>query len=102
MIPAPGHSDDLVVYYEPVQGWAFVSDLWVAARQKTSRDHENSRRILTAQKALAERQPRVMFTGLGEVVEPADPALAESIAFLEQMADQVLGMVSRGMEPRRW
>jgi glyoxylase-like metal-dependent hydrolase (beta-lactamase superfamily II) len=99
VIPAPGHSDDLVVYYEPIQGWAFVSDLWVAARQKTSRDHENSRQILAAQKALAAREPQVMFTGLGEVVEPAGPALADSIAFLEQMADQVLGMVARGMEP---
>ena len=34
VIPAPGHSDDLVVYYEPDQGWAFVSDLWVAPPAK--------------------------------------------------------------------
>jgi glyoxylase-like metal-dependent hydrolase (beta-lactamase superfamily II) len=99
VISAPGHSDDLVVFYEPDQGWAFVSDLWVAPRQKTSRDDENSRQILAAQKALAARQPKVLFTGMGEVVEPAAPALAESIAFLEDMARQVLGLAARGLEP---
>lgn len=99
VIPAPGHSDDLVVYYEPDQGWAFVSDLWVAPRQKTSRDHENSRQILAAQKALAARRPKVMFTGMGDVVEPAAPALAASIAFLEEMAAKVAELAARGMEP---
>ena len=99
VIPAPGHSDDLVVFYEPDQGWAFVSDLWVAPRQKTSRDHENSRQILAAQKALATRGPRVMFTGMGEVVQPAAPALAESVAFLEETQTQVLALAARGLEP---
>lgn len=99
VIPAPGHTDDLVVFHEPEQGWAFVSDLWVAPRQKTSRDHENSRQILASQKALAARQPKVMFTGMGDVVAPAGPALAESIAWLEEMARKVAELAVRGMEP---
>jgi len=101
VIPAPGHSDDLVVYYEPHQGWAFVSDLWVAPQQKTSRDHENSRQILAAQKALAARRPKVMFTGMGDIVEPAAPALAASIAFLEGIAAKVAELDAQGMEPPR-
>ncbi|MCF8048322.1 MAG: MBL fold metallo-hydrolase [Desulfarculaceae bacterium] len=101
VMPAPGHSDDLVVYYEPHQGWAFVSDLWVAPRQKTSRDHENSRQILAAQKALAARSPKVMFTGMGDVVAPAAPALSQSIAFLEEMAAKVDELAAKGMEPPR-
>jgi glyoxylase-like metal-dependent hydrolase (beta-lactamase superfamily II) len=99
VIPAPGHSDDLVVLYEPDQGWAFVGDLWVAPRQKTSRDHENSRQILAAQRNLAARQPRIMFTGLGQVVEPAGPALAQSIAWLEEMEARVLALAAQGLEP---
>lgn len=99
VIPAPGHSDDLVVYYEPDQGWAFVSDLWVAPRQKTSRGHENSLQILAAQKALAARGPQVLFTGMGDVVAPAAPALAESVAWLEEMAAKVAELAARGMEP---
>lgn len=97
----PGHSPDFVAYWEPDQGWAFVSDLWVAPKQKTSRDHENSRQIIASMKKLLALEPRVMFTGLGQVVTDPIPALKETIAWLEEMQAQIMGLVVQGKEPQQ-
>lgn len=99
VIPMPGHSDDLVVFWEPSQRWAFVSDLWLVTRPKTSRSFENNLQALTSLQRLKAMRPRVMFTGLGAIQEEAVEALVETIAWLEECRDKVVGMAEAGKSP---
>jgi hydroxyacylglutathione hydrolase len=99
VIPMPGHSDDLVVFWEPKQRWAFVSDLWLLRHPKTCRNFENNLQALTSLQRLKAMRPRVMFTGLGDIEENAVEALVETIDWLEQCRDRAVGLAEGGMAP---
>ncbi len=99
VIPSPGHSDDSVVLWEPARGWAFVGDLWLVPRPKTSRDFENNRRTLASLTRLRDLGPRTLFTGLGDVVEHGTAALDQTIAWLGEQYDAVAELDAQGLEP---
>lgn len=99
-LPMPGHSAELVVLWEPRQRWAFVSDLWLVRRPKTSRDFENNLQTLTSLQRLKALKPRVLFTGLGDIETDAVAALADTIAWLEEQRNQIIDLAEAGLEPK--
>ncbi|MCF8034530.1 MAG: MBL fold metallo-hydrolase [Desulfarculaceae bacterium] len=99
VIPTPGHSQDSVVLWEPDQGWAFVGDLWLVPKPKTSRDFENNRQTLVSLKRLRDLEPKTLFTGLGDVVEPGAQALGQTIAWLEEQQARIEKLAAQGVEP---
>lgn len=101
VLPMPGHCPELVVLWEPSRRWAFVSDLWLIRRPKTSRDFENNLQTLTSLQRLKALKPRVLFTGLGDIEEDAVAALSETIAWLQEQRDRIIALAEEGLEPAK-
>ena len=101
VLETPGHSADHVTFWQPEQRWAMVGDLWVGAQPKTCRKHEDQPAVIDSLKALRALEPRVMFTGLGQVVEDAVTVLEGTIEWLEQMEEEILALGARGLDSER-
>lgn len=99
VLATPGHSLDHVTLLEPEHGWAFVGDLWITDRPKTCRLEDDHNLTIDSLKRLRGSHPRVLFTGLGQIIEDAAGVLAGTIAYLEGERDRFLAMTARGLSP---
>ncbi|MCB2225572.1 MAG: MBL fold metallo-hydrolase [Desulfarculaceae bacterium] len=99
VVPTPGHSSDSVVLWEPHEGWAFVGDLWLVPKPKTSRDFENNRQTMASLRKLRDLGPETLFTGLGDVVSGGVAALGRTIAWLEEQQGRIEYLAAQGVEP---
>lgn len=107
VIPAPGHSADHVALVERRRGWAFVGDVFIVEEPKTCRSEDDHNQTLASLKRLRDAGARVMFNGLGEIIEDAPAVLERTIAYLERMRDEFQAMRAAGLSPaeivaQRW
>lgn len=99
VIETPGHSQDHVVLFEPSQGWAFTGDVYFGAKPKTARADEDFAQCLESLKKLRALEPKVLFSGLGDVIPDACAALDVCIDHLEQTAARIRALAARGLDP---
>ena len=101
VIPTPGHSPDHVILWEPETGRAFTGDLFIAENPKTCRTDEVMGRTISSLRRLHELKPRVMFTGLGQIVEEAAAVLGRTIAYLEDCRGSFRRLSGQGLTPEQ-
>lgn len=101
VIPTPGHSQDHVILWEPDTGRAFTGDLFIAENPKTCRTDEVMSQTLPSLRRLRDLGPKVMFTGLGQIVEDATAVLERTIAYLEECRERFREMSARGLTPEQ-
>lgn len=98
VIPSPGHSLDHAAFFEPQKGWLFTGDAFIAARPKTARDDEDYAVILHSLHKLAALEPRLLFTGLGDVFDDGAAVLRGTIAYLNKTKSTVESLAAQGLE----
>lgn len=101
VIDTPGHTEDHVVFWLDQAGWAFSGDLFISTQPRPCRREDRPAQTLESLKRLAGLEPGVLFTGLGQIVEPAGPALAQAIEALEEVKLRVADLGRQGLEPEQ-
>lgn len=99
VLATPGHSTDHVTLFEPERGWAFVGDLFITAKPKTCRPEDDHNQTLASLELLRDKSPRVLFTGLGDIIDKAPDVLDHTIGYLKRERDYFLAMTARGLSP---
>lgn len=93
----PGHSPDHVCLYEPAQGWLFSGDLFVGGRDRALGGSSDIWAIIESLKQIAALPATVLFPAAARVRENPAEALAEKIAYLEGLGEEIVAMHERGM-----
>lgn len=96
VVPAPGHSHDHVAFWEPEHRWLFVGDAYLGRTPRTCRPEDDHNQTLSSLRRLAALEPRVMFTGLGEVIEDAASVLSDTADYLEEQRAAIRELAGRG------
>lgn len=112
---APGHCDDHIVLYDPVEKLLISGDAFIGAYFSSPNPDVDSRTWLESIRRLAELPIEVLVTGHGQIFtcrpdfpdipdvvirrEPQD-LLSEKRAFLEWLREQVASGLAEGMPPR--
>lgn len=111
---APGHCDDHIVLYDPVEKLLISGDAFIGTYFSSPNPDVDSRRWLESTRRLAELPIEVMLTGHGQIFtrrsdfpdipgvvirrEPRD-ILREKLAFLEWLREQVASGLAEGLPP---
>lgn len=96
VVETPGHSPDHLIFFEPERGWLFTGDLYVGGRDRALRKGYRIREIIESLRRVADLPFRMLFPGSARV--PADPraALAEKVAYLEDLGERVVALHRQG------
>ncbi len=92
----PGHAPDHFCLYEAQQGWLFSGDLYVGGKDRALRAGYDIWAIIDSLKRVAQLPARRLFPGSARVREDPPLALAEKIAYLEDLGRQVLALHRQG------
>ena len=99
VIPAPGHCDGHLCFYEPRQGWLFTGDLFCGRKFKYLRADEDYHGIVASLGRLAQLPVNTIFCSLLGAVPDGQQALQAKLSFMEQLRDQVLNLHQQGFTP---
>lgn len=97
VIPSPGHSDDMHIFYERKQGWLFSGDLFIAARRSYWRREEDPRITMETLKKILALDFDALFCGHSPLLKGGKEALKRKLAFLEEMREKAAGLDRQGM-----
>ncbi len=96
-IPTPGHADDMVCFFEPDRGWLFSADLYVAAKVRYARPEDRlSLEIASLKRALQLPFDQLFCSHRGRV-ENGRQALANKLAYLEDLRGHVYDLWRQGV-----
>jgi glyoxylase-like metal-dependent hydrolase (beta-lactamase superfamily II) len=96
VLETPGHSPDHLCLLEPSEGWLFTGDLFVGGRDRALRAGYDIWQIISSLKKVAELPCEKLFPGSARVREHPSEALAEKVAYLEGLGEQVLDLDRQG------
>lgn len=99
-IPMPGHTDDLVCYLEPKEGWLFTGDLYVSTKLKYMTIAEDVGDWINSLRLALTLDFDTLFCAHRAVVSSGKTVLAEKLAFFEDTREQVNALHQRGWSPR--
>ncbi len=98
VIHTPGHSDDHVALFEPVRGWLFTGDLYLAPRLKVLRDDEDVHAMIASLRRLVELSPAAVFCQHRGLVVDGAELLRRKLTFLTELGGRIAALAERGLE----
>ena len=98
VIHTPGHSDDHVALFEPVRGWLFTGDLYLAPRLKVLRDDEDVHAMIPSLRRLVELSPAAVFCQHRGLVVDGAELLRRKLTFLTELGGRIAALAERGLE----
>lgn len=96
-IPTPGHADDMVCFFEPDRGWLFSADLYVAAKVRYARPEDRLSLEMASLKRALQLPFSHLFCSHRGLVENGHQALANKLAYLEDLRGQVYELWLQGI-----
>ncbi|UCG26213.1 MAG: MBL fold metallo-hydrolase [Chloroflexota bacterium] len=97
VVETPGHSPDHLCLYEPDQGWLYTGDLFVGGRDRALRADYDIWAIIDSFKRVAGLPGKTkLFPGCARVRDNPEVALADKIAYLEELGDRVMALHQEG------
>ncbi len=96
-IPTPGHSEDLVGYFEPNRGWFVGGDLFLGEQIKASLLEENGHDAIQSLEKVIQLKPRIFFCYHQSAILDPIPKLSRKLAFMKQVRDEILRYQTTGM-----
>ena len=101
VIHTPGHSQDHICLYEPMNGWLFSGDIFCGKRLVYLRSDEDFWLTLESLKNLASLDIKTIFCGLKGVVENGGGSLKSKIQHMEELKDKTLELQQKGLPPHK-
>ncbi|UCG23600.1 MAG: MBL fold metallo-hydrolase [Chloroflexota bacterium] len=102
IVATPGHSRDHLCLYEPERGWLFTGDLFVGGRDRALRADYEIWTIIDSLKRVAGLPGKTkLFPGCARVRDNPEAALADKIAYLEELGEKVLALHQKGWRVNR-
>lgn len=96
VIYTPGHSPDHLCLYEPEQGWLFSGDLFVGGYDRALRKESDIWAIISSLKLVTSLPVDTLFPGSARVRQQPAEALADKIAYLEDLGGRVISLHQKG------
>lgn len=100
VVPAPGHSQSQVAFFEEASGYVFTGDLFVSPGASAVLIWENPWQAVASLRRVAALQPRRMLTAHGLVVEDPAPQLELKARRIEEAAERAVELMAEGTQPR--
>lgn len=100
-IHMPGHTNDLVCYLEPDEGWLFTGDLYVSSKLKYMTVAEDVGNWISSLTAALDLDFDTLFCSHRAVVNNGKAVLAEKLAFFQEMKENVYTLWQRGDSPKQ-
>lgn len=97
VIPAPGHCDDQVVYFERNQGWLFSGDAFLAERIKVFRRDEDFDRTVATTARLAALDFDALFCAHRPVATGGKAAMTRKLQHLEDLGGEARRLHAAGL-----
>ncbi|MFC2030450.1 MBL fold metallo-hydrolase [Chloroflexota bacterium] len=101
VIHTPGHSQDHICLFEPVQGWLFSGDAYIGGQDQALREGYDIHGIISSLTALAELPVHTIFSGSGSVRSEGVKPLQAKIDYLEELGQRIRALDQQGLSPRR-
>jgi glyoxylase-like metal-dependent hydrolase (beta-lactamase superfamily II) len=99
VIHTPGHSQDHICLYEPINGWLFSGDIFCGKRLVYLRSDEDFVPTLESLKKLASLDIKTISCGLKGVAENGGGSLKSKIQHMEELKDKTLELQENGLPP---
>jgi len=100
VIPAPGHSDDLVVFHEVNQGWLFSGDAFIAERVRYFRGDEDFRATIESLQRLVALEFDTIYCAHNPQLSGGKQALRNKLDHLLEIEGQVRRRYAAGRSMR--
>jgi len=98
VIPAPGHTEDHVVFLDENEGRLFTGDLYVHYTTKVIMRQENMPVLMDSLRRLLGEDFATIFCSHAGVVENGYELLRRKLEYLEELQDRVLSLHKQGLE----
>lgn len=95
-IPVPGHSDDMVAFFEPHRGWLFSADLYVASRVRYGRPEDRIALEIASIRRILALPFQHLFCAHRGPVDHGREALQRKLEYLEGLCQDVLRLWQEG------
>lgn len=95
-VAAPGHSDDMTCYLEPVRGWLFTGDLYISSRTKYLRRDEDLRDELASLRRVLALDFDTIFCSHRGALTSGKEKLRAKLDFLESLCARVRHLRGEG------
>ncbi|NLV17640.1 MAG: MBL fold metallo-hydrolase [Syntrophomonadaceae bacterium] len=99
VIPAPGHCDAHVCFYEPTQKWLFSGDIFCGKGFKFLRADEDYHQILESLQNLLSLPIDTIFCSLIGAVPEGHSMLTAKVDFMQRLRDSVMELHQQGLSP---
>ena len=99
VIPAPGHSRDMVCFYEANKGWLFTGDLFVSRTQRYLRKDERLPIIFKTLQNLSTLDFNTLFCAHRGIVKQGKQAILEKLETLNSTRETALELHKKGLSP---
>ncbi|MDQ6635216.1 MAG: MBL fold metallo-hydrolase [Gemmatimonadota bacterium] len=100
LLPAPGHSADHHVVWDPERGTLFSGDLFLGVRVRVAHRHEDPRELARSVRAAAALDPSRMFDAHRGLVATPAPALRAKADWIEERIRDVERRAAEGWSDR--
>jgi len=97
----PGHSQDHLGLYEPMQGWLFSGDLFLSVKVRALRFDEDILATMHSLRRVIALPLRFLFCGSGKIIEPPQELLKKKLRFYEDVQHRVAALHQKGWEPEK-
>lgn len=97
VIPAPGHSPDHVVLWDPEHRIVASGDLYLGVKVRVAHEHESPRRLVESLRRVAALEPRLLLDAhRGPIASPV-PRLQAKIDWMEETIGEIVALAARGL-----
>lgn len=100
-IHMPGHTDDLVCYLEPTEGWLFTGDLYVSSQLKYMTVAEDVGDWIGSLRLALSLDFDTLFCAHRAEVKNGKEVLAQKLAFFEETRERVKELNQQGYTPKK-
>lgn len=95
-IPAPGHAEDMVCFFQPERGWLFSADLYVASRIKYGRPEDRLHQEIESLRRVLALPFGQLFCSHRGPVENGRQALSQKLDYLIGLREEAQSLRARG------
>ena len=99
-VPAPGHSEDMVVLHLPERGWLFAGDLFIGRRLRFMRSDEDANALIRSLDRALALDFEVLFCAHRGILKDGRAQLQAKRDYLGSARDQVRELNRQGFSAR--